>query len=741
MNMNKILRVATFILLLFSVLAMNIQPAQAQSDEDNVTFALMGEDEISLQGPSDIKSFTYNLPATWEIKDGARLYLKFNTTFNISSSSLVGANNNSVAGYLQVTLNETSLGTILLDQQGETTVELPLYLSAWNDFDPTHPHRLEFTLRTPGPCNDSYAEYASSFNGGLGLLIHPTSYLYLPHHIKPMVTDLRRLPYPLYQDSFLPDSAILVMPDTPSEKELAAVLTTSAVFGRLTEGSLALETITESELSSTHLENSHIIFVGKPSPQSSLDLADWPSPLVDQIFDTSAISQNDGVIQAAVSPLNSNKLWLMVSGMSDEAVLKASQALGGEEEIRVTENVGLSIVSDVQSLQQQSLYSENMTFKDLGYEARDRWGPGIRYIDYAFEVPAGQAVRQGAFLDLVLAHSAMLDMDGSGITVSLNGDYVGSYRFSNASAKVTSWHLELPSSSFRQGENILLFMLNLEATSSCLSYSQLWFAARSESVLHMELIEAPYEEARPRLNKYPSPFVPNLVNTAFIVPKDNSVSWDIASQVAYDLGSETGGVYIDLAVAFADSVPDEIRNERDILLIGQPNEMPFMSELSGNMPAPFDVGSDIATETISGFTFDVSPDIPVGYLEVFLSPWNAQNTVMVISGNSTDGLVWAADSLLDSEKFAELRGNLAVLYDDQIIPYAVDTGKTRAVTVPKEDEADGGAMPATTLMPGELPATDKPQVNLPFASIAIGAISITALVLISFFLSKGRKQK
>ena len=739
MNINKILRMTIYILLLSSILAMNIHPAQAEKEEDNVTFVMMGEDEISLQGPSDIKSFTFNLPATWEIEDGAQLYLSFNTTFNASSASTTGESINSVAGYLHVMLNETPLGTILLDQQGETTIELPLYPSAWNDLDPTDPHRLEFTLRTPGPCNDSYADYASSFNGGLGVLIHSTSYLYLPHRLKPIVTDLRRLPYPIYQNSFLPDSAVLVMQDNPSEKELAAVLTTSAVFGRLTEGLLTLETLTASELTATYLENSHIIFVGKPSSFPSLDLAVWPSPVMDQVFDAPAIGEKDGVLQAAVSPLNTNKLWLMVSGMSDEAVVKASQALGGEEEIRVTDNSGLAIVSDVMNLQQQSLYAEDMTFEDLGYESRERWGPGLRYVDYTFEIPAGQAVHQGAFLDLIFAHSAMLDMDGSGITVSLNGDYVGSYRFSNQSAKVTRWHLELPSSSFRQGDNIILFSINLESTSSCLSYSQLWFAARSESVLHMELVKAPYEEARPHLNKYPAPFVPNFVNTAFVLPKDDIASWDIASQIAYDLGVESGGVYIDLVVAFADNVPEDMLAERDILVIGQPNQMPFVQDLSASMPAPFDAGSDIANETASGFTFDISPNIPVGYLEVFLSPWNAQNIVMTISGNGVDGLAWAADTLLDPEKFAELRGNLAVLFDDQIIPYAVDvdTGKTQSAAVTKDDAANEGVVLANTPQPGELADTDKTQADLPLTGIAIGAISIAALVLISFFFSKG----
>lgn len=736
MKTNKLFQVVTFILLVCSILGLSIYPAQAQSEEDNISFALLSQDEISLQGPSDIASFTFNLPATWEVKDGARLYLSFNTTFNASSTAMTGTSENSVAGYLQVTLNETRIGTILLDQQGEITVELPLLLSAWNDLDPALPHRLEFTLRTPGPCNDSYADYASSFNGGLGVLIHPTSYLYLPHTLKPMVTDLRRLPYPIYQDSFLPDKAILLIPDQPTNMELSAVLTTAAVFGRMTEGNLALETLVSSEITQPQLESSHLIFVGKASAFPQLKQANLPAPIKGQGFNIPELGKEDGILQAVVSPLNPTHIWVVVSGLSDEGVVKASQALGGGEEIRVSENTNLSIITDSQYLQSKGFYGENMSFEDLGYDERVRWGPGLRYVDYTFDIPAGQAVHQGAFLDLVFAHSAMLDMDGSGITVSLNSDYIGSYRFSHESTKVTNWHLELPSSSFRQGENALTLRVTLEATSSCLSYQQLWFAVRPESALHMNLIEAPYEEARAQLNKYPYPFVPNLINTAFVVPKNDVVSWVLASQVAYDLGKEAGGVYIDMAVAFADAVPDKIRNERDILVIGLPSQTPFIQELTPQMPAPFDEGSNIATEAISGFTFNVSPEIPVGYLEVFLSPWDAQHVVMTLSGNGADGLTWASEALLDPEKFAELRGNLAILYDDQIIPYAVNTKQTSTLISVETSEEVTSAATAVAIDTQNTSA----NTGLPLASITIGAIAIVALALLGFFLNKGRQK-
>src|SRR5215207_3302842 len=272
MQTKNILRFIMFMTLACSNLIANVHPALAQkAAEERVGFSLLSQSEIGLQGPLDTRSFRFNLPATWELLEGGQLHLNFDVSFN-AGSAVGESSSQPIAGYLQVTLNNTPLGTITLDNRGENTVDLTIYLSTWKLKDPTASHDLEFNLRSPGPCNTTSMTNASPL-AGLNVVVHPTSYFLLPHRAAPMAADLRRLPYPIYQDSFVADKALLVIPDHPTELELQAAFMTSAVFGRLSDGNLGLETSTLSTLDPARSAGSHIIFVGQPAAFPQLDTA------------------------------------------------------------------------------------------------------------------------------------------------------------------------------------------------------------------------------------------------------------------------------------------------------------------------------------------------------------------------------------------------------------------------------------------------------------------------------------
>src|SRR5215207_626984 len=699
-----------------STLLANVHPAFAQNAaEERVDFSLLSQSEIGLQGPLDTRSFRFNLPATWELLEGGQLHLNFDVSFN-AGSAVGESSSQPIAGYLQVTLNNTPLGTITLDKRGENTVDLTIYLSTWQLKDPTASHDLEFNLRSPGPCNTTSMTNASPL-AGLNVIIHPTSYFLLPHRSAPMTADLRRLPYPLYQDSFVADQAFLVMPDHPTELELQAAFTTSAVFGRLSDGNLVLETSTISKLDPARFADSHIIFVGQPSAFPQLDKATWPAPIKNETFENPLIEQNDGVIQMAVSPENPGTLWLMVSGLSDAGVLKAAQGLGTVPDLRVDKSLRLSIITTVQDLPESASGEVDSTFAELGYDNQELWGPGLRYLEYIFHVPSGQEVTTGSYLDLVFTHSAMLDFEGAGVGVSLNGDYIGSFRFSEQTAQISNWHLNLPSSSFKEGENHLLLSANLVTISSCLPTNQLWFSSRADSVLHMPLAPASDSSSKLLLQKYPAPFAPSLDETTFIVSGNDPDSWSIASSIAYDLGWKTNGSLTQLEVALAESVPDSIRKDRDLLVVGRPSSMPIMQELASSMPAPFENASDVAREPETDIAFRLATDAPVGYLEVFPAPWDSQRSIITVSGNGTDGLRWAAEALIVPEKFSQLRGNLAIVYADQIISAQVGSNQTTVFATP--------IAPAQTA-----PAVQEPAASTP-AAPALNIMAITSIVIVA----------
>ena len=715
MKTQKFVQYSLFFVLVFSLVIAGVQPVVAQDNSGNiVTFTLLGQKEISLQGPLDVQSFSFNLPADWELQDGGQLHINYNTFFSDNANSVAGSNVVTVAGYIQVTLNNSPVGTIVLDTRGENSVDLPISLSAWTLTDPLNVTRsLQFYLRTAEQCHPT-SNVNPNPQAGLSVIIRPSSYFLLPHSPAAIVTDLRRLPYPIYQDSFIPDKAVLVMPDNPSEAELQAAFTASAAFGRLSGGKLALGTTTVGKLDPARLADSDIIFVGKPAAFPQLSQATWAAPISGQGFSASQINADDGILQSSVSPQNPAKIWLLVSGQDDAGVVKAAQALASGQ-IRTNQTSNLSIISGTQTFPVSLSTVTDHTFADFGYSNQTAYGPGIRYFGYHFQIPPGQVVTQDAYIDLIFSHSSMFDFDQAGLSVSLNSDFIGSFRFSDRTAQVSSWRLNLPASSFKSGDNLILLEANLEPITHCIPNQELWFSARAESILHLPLEAAPDQVVSSILDQYPAPFIPTFDKTAFVVPNHDPASWGIASAIAYDLGWKTGGALIDPLAVFADKVPDTLRKERDLIVVGRPSTMPIMQELSSAMPAPFASGSDIAKEPPASFTFRVSNDTPVGYLQVFTSPWNPQLSVMTISGNGDDGLLWGANALITPSQRSQLTGNLAVLYNNQIIATQVNSAP---VVVATPMPVGTQSVAATT--------SNKPAINI----VAISAVAVVVLILL-----------
>jgi len=177
----------------------------------------------------------------------------------------------------------------------------------------------------------------------------------------------------------------------------------------------------------------------------------------------------------------------------------------------------------------------------------------------------------------------------------------------------------------------------------------------------------------PDLTIYPLPFVqmPELGQTAFVLQRDNFESWRYAIQLAADLGSISDGVIFTPAAFYADEVPDSARSAYNMLVIGIPSKMKFISEINDKLPGPFENGGDLPSEKELQVIYQVDPQKPAGYLELLPSPWNPKNLIVAVVGNSPQGVLWATEALLDEISRPKLLGNFAVVTDEQVI--AIDT--------------------------------------------------------------------
>lgn len=659
------------ILLAFTLCAITLtevrSPVHAQENAGVVTFDQIQTGEIQLVGPFDSAGFAFGLPNNWKFNQGGTLNLSMSVSFN--TAALVDEHYEQLiyGGTLTVFLNGVNLQVVPLNEVGETERSIQIPIDA---FDPVLEDGRMFIRLV---LNSSSACYIGS-NEQMIVLIHLDSNFVLPYDLVPLSTNLVNFPRPIYQNTFVPDSALLVVPDDPSPAELQGALTISAGLGNLTENALLIDMATASGITPEQRASNHLIFIGKGSALPDIRTLQLPLRTGGNgEFPITEVSADDGVIQMINSPWSDAHVLMIVSGNTDAGVLKASQAVSTGL-IRTNRVHNLAIVQEVETDPVLTSRPVDQTFSDLGYEDVVFEERGVNGALYNFYIPPGWNVTEEAYLELAFNHSTLLNYDRSGIVVILNNRPIGSVRLNDTSAGQPDNQVQitLPDTLIIPGTNTLIINTNLVPYDYCAPVYMrgLWVGILETSKLHLPLLPSVVVPgSNLDLSSYPEPFIhePTLRNTAFVVPQKNLEVWRGAVQIAAYLGLSANGPLTTLAVFYDGQIPEVGMENYNMIVIGQPSQMSILDKINNYLPAPFLDESDIAQESNLQVIYRIPADSPLGYVEIAPSPWKAENVVLALLGNTAQGVEWATSALSDEEMRGQLSGNFAVVNDQQLI--------------------------------------------------------------------------
>ncbi len=710
------------------VVSLPTATAVAANPEDVLLFSQLGFNETSLFGPFASENFDVDLPSTWALTDGAAVELDLTSFFNYELLTPTGLSR-LFGGSLAVSLNDVTLGFFAINATGNSRLYVPISAEALAAA-PDGQHRLTLFWDSGIDCQN--IEQAN-------LVVRASSRLLLPHAVAQLSLDLADLPQPIFESRLWLDAATVIVPDQPSQAELQAALTVAAGFGNLTSGDLALGLLPASRLAEVRTLN-HIIFVGKPVGLAVLGELALPVAPGGAGFQASGSSPEDGVIQLVPSPWNVSKAVLVVSGNSDAAVVKAAQAVSTGA-VRTSGTPSVALVASVDETQAPTTVPVNRTLTDLGYQRHTFTSLGTSSTSFAFYVPAGRGAESEAYLDLHFNHSALLNYGRSGLSVSLNGQPIGSLRFTDESTKPDhTVRLLLPAAAIVPGVNRLSLSSALIPLDNCIDprLASLWLTVWPDSLLHLPLRPTGGGTATAfDLDDYHQPFSrdPGLADTAFVLSEQDPTSWDVAARIAFDLGDASNGRLIRLAAYYGPSVPVSVLQTSHLLLVGRPSDLALIDELKDDLPAPFEPGSNIAVEKDLPVIYRQSPEASVGYLELLASPWVDNRAVLAVLGNTDEGLRWAGDALSRFELRGQLAGNYAVVAGQQI--YMADTRLAGGGTNAFDAAAAAGTPQPVRL--GDLtgPAVERPWWLLP----TLGAALLLILIVAGIGLLTGRRER
>ena len=725
-----------------AIAATPVRNIALQSTQSTLTFAMLGQTDILMRGPFATTNLRFGLPVNWAFQEGASLQLILTSSLVTDAASPV-SEGQSIGASMTVTLNKKLIATIPLVAGTNVAYEVRIQQDALIPTLNDGRQDLELFLDASTDCDNNNRLHQTS------VMISSGSQFILPYIEQTPVVDLKQLPRPIFQrDSVYPVNAIMIVPDQPSAQEMQAALIVAASFGRSTDGKLPFSLLNSSGVTEEILNTSNLIFLGKASTLSQLHNVDLPAPLSNNAFNSQGIQADDGIMQIAVSPWNNGRSILVVSGNTDSAVVKAAQALSYGN-IQTVENSNLAIVTNVappsiadQSTDPAALTQATRTFKDLGYDVATITGAGKGDVIVDFYVAPGLVASDDSYLDLKFNNSALLDFGRSGLTVFLNGKLIGGLRLSDETAATVTQRINISPSLVLPGSNQLRIQANLAALTQCslADITNLWVSIFPESSLHLPLGQAVIDSSNVQnLSVYPYPFIniPTLSNTAFILGKNDPSSWAVASQIAYGFGNQSSGSIFDLAVAYDGAVPDEIRNDRDLIVVGLPKDLKFISELKDSLPAPFEAGQNLPVVKNQQVAYRFSPGASLGYLELLAAPWNPSRTILAVVGSTRDGIQMAGNALTDPALRNRLGGNFALVNADNISVMDTHTGIGLGGISANPEVTSQAVVPVSTPIPSTpITPAARPVWILP----AVGILVLLIVGVLIFALISSRRE-
>jgi len=739
--------------LLPTLLSQDEQIVPIPQSPASIPLSLTGFNDSIMESPVDQLTYTFGLPADWQLESGATLQLNLTAFYDVDVE-LADSNQeeDAFSGLLRIEFNDQLIEVLPVDWVGERFVTIPILDDALVTERDDRRHRLTLIFESRFECGS---------NRQSGLVVSNESFFTFPYESVSPTLDLTTLPYPFQQQSFAPDAAWLVVPDDPSEEELTAAMLVAGGISNLTFNRVTLSLITISELTTEEREAANLIFVGQASKLPLLEAVESSLPWDDTGFDLPPDQPDDvGILQIATSPWNPGKAVLTVSGQSDEAVVKASKALTtGEFRTYETNTLALIQQVDRQPDPPQPVFPL-ITLGSLGYET-------VEFEDsqrstFRFSIPNVDRIGANPSFNVVYNHSNLLDYERSGMNISLNDNPIGSIEFSTETVNsINLQQIDIPSIALTSGSNEITVETRLNSADPCANPNvddnvPLWSTIYPDSFLNLPIDEASLlsESQRPssviyNLNDYRDIFArsADLDDLAFIVPDDDPLTWALAIRVAADMGQRALVTPLQFQTYFDghEFTEEELETKR-FVVIGSPRDLTFINELGDALLVPFLPGQNRIDERALPVAYSYTDAQSVGYIQLINSPWNPQLPLLLVGGNNKQGVVWAANTLATNLVF-RLGGNFSTVNQEDVINYNLRRNVTNpnipfVLSTPDSADADPEAVAAQLVSEPERPDWLLPLIvgsGVLLGLITLGVILIALFRFVSHLRSRSKK--
>lgn len=689
------------------------------------TLASLGVRNLEIVSPQGSAQFSFEVPENW-LASGNNA-LTFNVEFFQSGGGVAAGADEMVSppvSTLDVRLGNQIIGSVSFQEQDNNTSRSLTFSLPTDQVTATTPRRkiISFSLDARDHCESNLLARV--------FIRSDLSFLRFEYQRAAPSLNLQDFPVPFYNNPLgdQTETVLFVLPDAYTPADLEAAMSLSAGLGRLTGDQLQLKIATESELTPEFRIRNNLIYIGKPQNHQLIRSLYAANLLTTRWSDSGQFTvgnqqllPDEGIAELIANPENAMQAVMVITGATDEAVLKAARAFAGP--VRVVGLDGpVALIRNVPPAATEfagAFERETRTFAEIGYEQTTLFGVGNQFADFRFSLPANTRLKQEAYVDLVFDYSDTMRTSNTTVAMLVNEQPIGTLEISAERLPAEGpLHLRapIPPSFVRPGEaNSLTVVSSTSGNWGCRlpSPETAWVSIRPESSLSLPSTRVDPKNITPLVSNFPLPFntYSDLNDTLVILP-DQPTSLDLERTIRMmsRLGSETtNGAFFRARAAFGPRANDLNLAQYNVILLGRPTTNSVLAGLNESLPQKFEKDSDQPIQIADSVEIRLPPGFDVGIIQKLKSPWAAGRFVLVVTGTSNIGEGYATSAVL-GQTFARSEQAGAVVFVTNNTIFAVATPEWLDISTDVPDLATQTALQGTVAptQPGSNTVTPGP---------------------------------
>lgn len=645
------------------------------------TFKDLGESEFVLSYPQD-KRVGLDLPNQWMLQYGTSFIDLHYDVFEHRSNALwspyqglwspyQGILQYVEHPYVDVYINDYLAGSFDPESGKDHWVRLnfPTALMEDRPYNPTNTYTIVIQYFRN---NDIFCGFAGS------VTVHDDSSVNIQFDPYPPYLDLPNFPYPLVQDSFLPETLPIIIPDSFTESDLAATANVAATIGKKTGGNITLKVVTASQATPQMLADSNAIAIGQPDKNAFIKQL-YSNGLLPTLLSLQGpaiigptgqpVMPEDGVLQLVRSTTKNIYTYLVITGNTDKAIDRAVKALANPP-LGMTGNLAIISVEPNIPIQVDETL-DTFFFSDFGFLEKDFFGieRSERYYGYLrIFVPRDWEITDDVTLYINYDTSANLAFHNSAINIELNGSPVGSIPL-NLSPGEKQVAIPVKARELRPGyTNVFRFEAIIIGPLDCAEYNYraYWMKISDKSVIKIphRILKAG-ETLPPFIN--PLFYLTNATNIMVSLPSDPTADelYDM-SNLILQLGRQLTSISYNFMVSLNPKLDPATQITSDAILIGRPTRNPLIGKFNDVLPQPFVPGEDTLTLKQQPGFYRIQQDADIGIVEVIPAPWDPLLGITIVTGTTDKGLRYAAEKVANGTYIYDFAGDISFAQENRI---------------------------------------------------------------------------